>query len=591
MENSGKSTGIVILITTLLCSFSVARGVSPDYREHIELHIGRAHYVAGESVWYTAYGIANQKEFLSTTIYVELINSENEHITGQIVKIENGVAASVLTIPDTLGSGSYTITAYTNWMRNFDEVFFFSFPVVVYNQYDELNETLRIQSLESQRLPYLSSGNSMSKYIPGERVTIPLAELIGPDTNLFSLSVSVYKRSPDALLPADSISFLSGSADEVIGSHRDGNSLADSALNLKKNIFPREAPEVFVYAIEDIGILYTGTLENSELNQPIGGIDIHVALEDTIACIMASKTDRKGKFVFLIDRIGVTAAYFDLYTGDTRLGGNYRVELDEKFHYSLTGKGQKINLAPIDTELQEFLKDEADRVIIQRAFDNFSEEIEDGQPEAIIGLPFYGEPGIVVYPDIYFDLPNFEEIAREILPRVRYNKNKKGCEAAVIHIESSTRSETPIFILDGVLVKSYCDVYPLRSPDIDHIEVQSGFRVSGNLAYNGLVAIFTSKSYKLEHSKSKGIQSGSHIIVGYSRGVTAMNSEISVWPQRDGRAPDFRNLLYWNTDISEYEVIEFNTSDEVGEYIIDCMGITKEGKMVSWRTGLKVALQ
>jgi hypothetical protein len=51
---------------------------------------------------------------------------------------------------------------------------------------------------------------------------------------------------------------------------------------------------------------------------------------------------------------------------------------------------------------------------------------------------------------------------------------------------------------------------------------------------------------------------------------------------KDNHLPDFRNTLYWNpdlhTDISGKTPVEFYSSDESAEYIIDVEGISVDGK-------------
>ena len=111
-----------------------------SYREKIVLQGGRNMYVAGETVWYKAFAFSNLQNIYSKVLYIELVDSENRHILGQIVEISNGMAASSFYIPDTLTTGTYSLKAYTNWMRNFNPVNFATYPVYIFNQYDDIEE-------------------------------------------------------------------------------------------------------------------------------------------------------------------------------------------------------------------------------------------------------------------------------------------------------------------------------------------------------------------------------------------------------------------------------------------------------------------
>jgi hypothetical protein len=91
-------------------------------REEIFIQTDRSEYVAGELLWFKLYLINRQstKPSLNSSLaYFELLNSENRPIVQKRIKIENGNGPGQITLPDTLSTGTYTIRAYTNWMKNF----------------------------------------------------------------------------------------------------------------------------------------------------------------------------------------------------------------------------------------------------------------------------------------------------------------------------------------------------------------------------------------------------------------------------------------------------------------------------------------
>jgi len=105
-------------------------------KEKIYLHLDKPYYVAGEDIWFKAYVTVGQFNFLSAiskVMYVELINNENEIVQARRLPVVSGLAIGDFKLPDTLGEGNYRIRAYTNWMRNFDEDFFFDRTLVIGN--------------------------------------------------------------------------------------------------------------------------------------------------------------------------------------------------------------------------------------------------------------------------------------------------------------------------------------------------------------------------------------------------------------------------------------------------------------------------
>lgn len=119
------------------------RYISEHPQEKVYLHYDRPYYAAGETIWYKAYltaGPYHVPSSLSNTIYVELINSEQQIIQQQKIYSLEGFASGQLQLPDSLGSGDYLLRAYTNWMRNSGEEYFFHSQFKIWNS-QELNES------------------------------------------------------------------------------------------------------------------------------------------------------------------------------------------------------------------------------------------------------------------------------------------------------------------------------------------------------------------------------------------------------------------------------------------------------------------
>jgi hypothetical protein len=89
--------------------------------EEIFIHTDRDEYISGEDLWFAIYLIDKQSHKptdASRIAYFELINTENWPVVQKRIYLENGFGPGQLTLPDTLSSGTYTIRAYTNRMKN-----------------------------------------------------------------------------------------------------------------------------------------------------------------------------------------------------------------------------------------------------------------------------------------------------------------------------------------------------------------------------------------------------------------------------------------------------------------------------------------
>lgn len=101
--------------------------------EKIHLHIDRSLYMGGDTLWFRAYlvnAINNQPENTSRYIYTELINPFNKVV--KRVKIRQDVDSlfyGYLPLDMDLPGGEYTVRAYTRYMENEGEEFFFRRPI------------------------------------------------------------------------------------------------------------------------------------------------------------------------------------------------------------------------------------------------------------------------------------------------------------------------------------------------------------------------------------------------------------------------------------------------------------------------------
>ncbi|MCE7992241.1 MAG: TonB-dependent receptor plug domain-containing protein [Roseivirga sp.] len=100
-----------------------------DYvQEKVYLHLDKSDYALGEDLWFKAYTVAGPNHTptpLSHNLHVELINPEMRVVRRHTVYLDKGMGKGDFAIADSLKAGTYTLRAYTNWMRNFDEGFYF----------------------------------------------------------------------------------------------------------------------------------------------------------------------------------------------------------------------------------------------------------------------------------------------------------------------------------------------------------------------------------------------------------------------------------------------------------------------------------
>lgn len=105
-------------------------------QEKIYLHFDRPAYWANDDIWFKAYLL--NSPIPDCNIYVELLNSAGKIIQKKMYWAQQGLAYGDLHVADTISSGIYQIRAYTNWMRNFDDCWFFRKNLAIWNLRDKI---------------------------------------------------------------------------------------------------------------------------------------------------------------------------------------------------------------------------------------------------------------------------------------------------------------------------------------------------------------------------------------------------------------------------------------------------------------------
>ncbi len=149
---------LIVLLMVITASFYHAgaqpavNDIIPDfqsyrnthYQEKVYLHSDRSFYLTGETIWFKVYcmdGTFHKPSDLSKIIYVQLIRDSLEDVAHSIVSVDNGSGSGSIYLPTTLRSGNYTLRAYTRWMKNFDEAFYFHSDITIVNPFRPLGMT------------------------------------------------------------------------------------------------------------------------------------------------------------------------------------------------------------------------------------------------------------------------------------------------------------------------------------------------------------------------------------------------------------------------------------------------------------------
>jgi hypothetical protein len=119
-------------------SFVLSSQKETDYlrtkNEKVFVQLDKSLYISGDNIFYKAFIVnasSHQKELQSKIVYFELLGKNGKRSMFWRANTSNGVAAGKITIPDTVSGGVYTLKAYTNWMRNNSDSYYYATNILI----------------------------------------------------------------------------------------------------------------------------------------------------------------------------------------------------------------------------------------------------------------------------------------------------------------------------------------------------------------------------------------------------------------------------------------------------------------------------
>ncbi|MGY4383468.1 hypothetical protein ACVWYN_000487 [Pedobacter sp. UYP24] len=103
-------------------------------QEKVYLHLDKPYYALGDTIWFKAYvttGSSHQLSAISGALHVDLITEKDSIVRSLKLPLAAGMSLGDFVLEDELREGSYRIRAYTQWMRNAGEDYFFDHTFTV----------------------------------------------------------------------------------------------------------------------------------------------------------------------------------------------------------------------------------------------------------------------------------------------------------------------------------------------------------------------------------------------------------------------------------------------------------------------------
>jgi len=539
------------------------------HQENIFVHYNASLLFSGDYLYYKIYNINSQTKKLSQLskiAYIELIGKDKKTVFKHKIKLNSGIGQGDFFIPTSVASGNYKLIAYTKWMKNVGDNYYFQGDVCIINPFLENQNEITKKSNDSVVKRESSNQNRINKttnkyvelklnsktFSKREKVIFQISALMN-EASFGNYSVSVRK--------IDSISI----PNRPNSSSYQANYSKPQTTSNKKPVF---LPELR-------GELLSATVLEKGTDKHVPAKNVTLSISGKNPVFKSLVTNKSGIFYFNLDEPYETLGA-DLYVeGDN--SEKYKIILNQ--NTPLNYDDLAFSDFKISFEMKELILERSINNQIENAYSNVKQhKIQPEKPAP----PFYSGQGITYNLDDFTRFKTVKETVVEIINDVWIEK-RNGVDNFKIKIDQPTiKSLSPLIIVDGLLVLNHDDLINYDARKIKKISVVNNrYRYGGNV-FEGILSVETingdfKNSISQAHTKNVSLIKPQVDKNYFNQMYNNDNESLK-------HVPDYRSQLYWqpNFNLNKIEnTITFYTSDYIGSYEINIEGFTKDGLPVS----------
>lgn len=535
----------IITIVAGLLSFRVGA------QEQIHLFPDRTFCVSGDTVWFSAVISGNGTDNTNNIIHIQLDDLGNNHITKASVASDKNSASGYLVVPDSLSTGIYALKAFSNIQKKNPSSVFFTRLLVVYNRFDE---------------------NISEFYIP----KIDLPEKKSDD----GISITATPHSGKSKTVEVDVAMdkaLCSEALEMIVTARLFDPFADQFSKEIKSGFTPLVQDVFMPVRENNGILISGRIVQNQTETPVKNSPVFLSIADTLPYFDYCVSDEQGRFYFYVrNAVGKGDIVIQEVSKQAR---ENRIELLDNY---IETEGIPTTRQILTLAQNTFASDLVKAAYFSRIYKGYRSLSSDSfLIKKEFQYPFYGPPTLTFDPELFIDLPNFQEISREILHGVQY-REKKG-EVSIRLLNKGNRTifnNEPLKLLDGIPIFDSKLLSKLNTQTIEKVDAVYFKRYFGDISFDGVLAVY-SKNPTLGWIESVPELN----IFKYTFIQPVLNPTLHNQPLESKNIPDFRTVFYRErrTDLTDPINFRFERSDIKGDVLIEVIAVCKDKRVLKTR--------
>ncbi len=504
--------------------------------EKVHLYTDRSYCLSGDTLWFKVW-LPKSLEEKSNVVRVQLNSARGSFIASVAQQSDKQWAEGFIHIPDSLSTGIYLVLAYVNEQRN-RNLELKSKTLLVYNRFEE--QLSEIDVPENELIDETNRDAKIDistvKKVFGTRekvegtITIPegikhatlSAKLVDPLSDLIPANLKIQVSNEQAYIPG----------------------------------FP-----------EKDGILISGRVLSHE-DIPQKDVLVFLSISSEPPYFDYCISHKQGGFNFFLPEARGTA---DLVLQAIAPNRSDLLIVPETNQLK-PGSALAMESTILNPQQSEFIEKVVQANFIKKLFKPARVETDNTfeMPQRF-SVPYYGKPGKRVTPNEFFDLPDFREISREILPGVQYRTREGTATLRILNADRGNFfANESLRLLNGIPVFKNSLFSPLQSTDINYIDIVEEERVFGDLVFNGVFAVSL-------HDKSNSWLAQQAQIFQFKVPCLQVNRDgiAAEKPETDKKVPDIRQTYFWEILPDETSSnFRFCLSDLKGKVEITVEGIT-----------------
>jgi hypothetical protein len=518
-------------------------------QEKVYLIPDRTSCASGDTIWFsTVVFSSTEPGDTGNVVHVQLDKLNGKHIARVSIVSQGLTGEGFLPVPDSLSTGVYVLKAFTNFQTADKSALVNQRLLTVYNRFDT-----EIGSIDFPEIK-----------------TLPVDKIEG---------IEIIRNKDEA--EASSLAFtinlsedIRNNVEEMIITARIKDPLSETfsgelpPTTIKNNDIP------YMPIHEKNGLLIKGKILSNLDGSEVEGATVMLSISDTLPYFDYCISDSLGRFYFYLrNAYGTGNLVVQELSNDP---GKNRIEFYENF---IETPAISASTRILDIDKKSFAEAIVKAAYFEKFFKSYTTLSNDTfSLTSDFKYPFYGKPSESFFPELFIDLPDFQEIAREILRGVQYRKRKDQVSIRLFDYGTQNIfSNEPFKLLDGVPVFDPDIFTNMGTKDIKKVDAVFYKHYFGDLHFDGVLAVYTHQPSVTWVENQEGVE-----LIRFECLQPKLKWNFVNTPNKTRNTPDFKRVLFrqkWKTPGAS-ETIRFSPSDMRGDIVLDVVLVTKKQQIL-----------